>query len=100
VPSEIESTLNHISSHRNVRGVMVLSREGPIIRHTGAAFEGEHGRKYAGVIKKIVDACKHGFDETIEGGDDLKFLRIRTKKHEIMISPDERYILVVLQHPA
>ena len=47
---------------------MVLSREGPIIRHTGVVFEGEHGRKYAGVIKKIVDACKHGLDEAVEGG--------------------------------
>ncbi|KAF9519379.1 hypothetical protein BS47DRAFT_1288522, partial [Hydnum rufescens UP504] len=86
-PSEIESTLNHISSHRNVRGVVVLSRDGPIVRHTGAAYKGEHGRKYAGVIKKIVDACKHGFDETIERGDDLKISANTTKKHEIMISP-------------
>ncbi|CAE6451418.1 unnamed protein product [Rhizoctonia solani] len=25
---------------------------------------------------------------------------MRTKKHELMISPDERYILVVLQDPS
>lgn len=47
---------------------MVLSREGPIIRSTGAVFDGEHGRKYAGVVKKIVDTCKAGFDEVVEGG--------------------------------
>ena len=68
VPPEVESTLSRISSHRNVRGVMVLSRDGPIIRSSGAVFDGEHGRKYAGAVKKIVDACKAGLDEVGEGG--------------------------------
>jgi len=32
--------------------------------------------------------------------DDLKFLRIRSKKHEIMIAPDKDYTLLVIQKPA
>ncbi len=28
------------------------------------------------------------------------FLRLRSKKHEIMIAPDKDYILIVLQNPA
>lgn len=47
---------------------MVLSREGPVIRYSGPVFEGEGGRKYAGVVKKIVDTCKAGLDEVTEGG--------------------------------
>ena len=31
--------------------------------------------------------------------DDLKFLRIRSKKHEIMIAPDKEYLLIVVQDP-
>lgn len=52
---------------------MVLSRDGPIIRHTGAVFEGEAGRKYAGAVKKIVDACKAGLDDVVDGGVRLGF---------------------------
>jgi len=63
-------------------------------------FEGDSGRRYASAVKKIVDTCKAGLDEAVEGGDDLKFLRLRTRKHELMISPDERYLLVVLQDPS
>ena len=29
--------------------------------------------------------------------DDLIFLRVRTKKHEVMVAPDKDYLLVVLQ---
>jgi len=47
---------------------MVLSRDGPIIRYSGAVFDGEHGRKYASAVKKIVDACKAGLDEVVEDG--------------------------------
>ena len=32
--------------------------------------------------------------------DDLKFLRICSKKHEIMIAPDKDYTLLVIQKPA
>lgn len=44
---------------------MICSREGPIIRHAGAVFEtgGEMGKKYAGVVKKIVDSVVAGLEE-------------------------------------
>lgn len=31
--------------------------------------------------------------------DELGFLRVRTKKYEIMITPNDKYLLVVLQDP-
>ena len=31
--------------------------------------------------------------------NDLTFLRIRTKKHEIMIAPEKEFTLVVVQNP-
>ena len=36
---------------------------------------------------------------TLDEGDELAFLRVRSKKHEIMIAPDKDYILVVIQNP-
>ncbi|KIM33081.1 hypothetical protein M408DRAFT_326738 [Serendipita vermifera MAFF 305830] len=102
-PPELEQTLQKLSSHRTVLGVLLLSRASPpsIIRHSGVVFDGEQGRKYAKAVGRIVDACKAGLDD-IDGEtqDDMKFMRIRTKRHELMISPDERYLLVVLHDPA
>lgn len=95
-----------LSSHRTVLGVLLLSRASPpsIIRHSGVVFDGEQGRKYAKTVGRIVDATKAGLDEvdseavslcrSPRGGhlqlaqhDDMKFMRIRTKRHELMISP-------------
>jgi len=74
-------------------------------------FEGEKGRKYAGVIARIVENVQTGLEEVNSGGvgaagidesseaDEVRFMRIRTKRHEIMISPDERFLLAVLHDP-
>jgi len=32
--------------------------------------------------------------------DDVQFIRIRSKKHEIMIAPEKDYSLIVLQNPS
>jgi len=94
---ELEQTLTLLSSHRSVLGYMLLSRSHPvsIIRHSGVVFDGEQGKRYAGVISRIVESVQTGLEDIVEPGreydavDDLRFLRIRTKRHEIMISPDD-----------
>jgi dynein light chain roadblock-type len=62
-----------------------------IIRHSGVIFEGEHGRRYASAIARIMESVQIGLTE-IHGedgdeADDVRFMRIRTKRHEIMVSP-------------
>jgi dynein light chain roadblock-type len=54
-----------LSGHRSVLGYMVLSRGGAvsIIKHSGVVFEGDQGRKYAGVIERIVDSVQTGLEE-------------------------------------
>ncbi|KAH8825019.1 hypothetical protein DL96DRAFT_1611656 [Flagelloscypha sp. PMI_526] len=102
---ELERTLSLLSSHRSVLGYMLIARGEPlsIIRHSGVIFEGEQGKKYAGVIGKIVDTVHEGLED-ISGSetdsDEIRFMRIRTRRHEIMISPDDRYLLAVLHDPS
>jgi len=101
---ELEQTLALLSSHRSVLGYLLLSRGQPvsIIRHSGVVFEGEHGRKYASAIGKIIDGVQSALEEVsgeVNEGDEIRFMRIRTKRHEIMISPDKRYLLAVLHDP-
>lgn len=64
-PPEIEQTLAMLGGHRSVLGYMVLSRGGTvsIIKHSGVVFEGDQGKKYAGVIEKIVDSVQTGLEE-------------------------------------
>ncbi|KAI0826324.1 hypothetical protein BC629DRAFT_1276240 [Irpex lacteus] len=95
---ELEQTLVSLTSHRSVLGYMLLSRGQPVtmIRHSGVIFEGEKGKKYASAISRIVESVQAGLED-----DEVKFMRIRTKRHEIMISPGRhgRYLLAVLHDP-
>ena len=34
----------------------------------------------------------------IEPNNDLTFMRLRTRKHEIMVAPDRDFLLVVIQN--
>ncbi|KOS12822.1 hypothetical protein Malapachy_0612 [Malassezia pachydermatis] len=37
--------------------------------------------------------------DTMEKDDELSLLRLRTKKYELLVTPSEKYILVVLHDP-
>ena len=63
--SELEQTLTQLTSNRAVLGYVLLSRGQPatIIRHSGVIFDGESGKKYAGVISRAVEGVQAGLDE-------------------------------------
>ena len=69
---ELEQALSMLSSHRSVLGYILLSRSHPvsIIRHSGVIFEGEQGKRYAGVIARIVEGVQGGLDEIHAGETD------------------------------
>ncbi|PWN35246.1 uncharacterized protein FA14DRAFT_160475, partial [Meira miltonrushii] len=95
-PAEVEATLTKLTSHANVAGVLVLSRpEALVIRSGGSFFDpsGPGARDRAIRLKSVVEMVRNavlGLERDVpksEMGDELSFLRIRTKKYEMMISP-------------
>lgn len=38
--------------------------------------------------------------KSLHAEEDITFVRIRSKKHEIMIAPDREFSLIVLQNPS
>ncbi|KDE04865.1 hypothetical protein MVLG_04725 [Microbotryum lychnidis-dioicae p1A1 Lamole] len=38
--------------------------------------------------------------KAVDHDDNLRFLRVRTQKHEIMVTPDPEFILIVVQDPS
>ncbi|OWT40634.1 dynein light chain roadblock-type [Cryptococcus neoformans] len=106
---EVETTLARLSTYRNVRGVMVLTRtrhtadtsntsDTAVLQTTGTVFEDDGGKRYASAVESIVGGVTKALKECDES-DEPKFMRIRTKKHELIITPDDKYVLVVLQDP-
>lgn len=54
--------------------------------------------KFSALVSQIAmkaNSVVRGLDEW----DELTFLRIRSKNHEIMVAPDKDFILIVIQNP-
>ncbi|XP_036065967.1 dynein light chain roadblock-type 1 isoform X2 [Oryzias melastigma] len=55
--------------------------------------------QYAGLIQQLVLMARSTVRE-LDPQNDLTFLRVRSKKNEIMIAPDKDYFLIVIQNPS
>lgn len=91
--SEVEELFKRLGAHKNVIGILVTSHEGIAIRST---MNTQQTVLYAGIVHGLSTKCKNIIRE-IDPSNDLTFLRIRTKKSEIMMAPDKEYILTVVQ---
>lgn len=95
--SEVEATLDRIKSHPGVEGVIIVNADGIPIRPS-KGMDDELTHKYAANVAQLAAKARSVIRD-LDPQNDLTFLRIRSKKHEIMIAPDKDYLLVVIQDP-
>uniref|UniRef100_A0A6T8N3X4 Dynein light chain roadblock n=1 Tax=Hemiselmis andersenii TaxID=464988 RepID=A0A6T8N3X4_HEMAN len=95
VPSEVEETLRRLKEHKGVKGVVIVNQDGIPIRTT---LEQAVTVQYAGLITQLCSKARSAVRE-LDPQNDLTFLRVRSKKHEIMVAPDKDYLLIIIQDP-
>ncbi|KAJ1991343.1 hypothetical protein H4R33_001406 [Dimargaris cristalligena] len=88
VQSDIEETIQRLMAKKSVKGIVVATNEGAIVKST---VEEALSTQYTKLMTQLVQATRQSIRE-LDDQNDLTFLRIRTKKHEIMLSP-------VIQNP-
>jgi len=93
--NEIEETMKRIQSHKGVVGTIVVNSEGIPIKTT---LDNTTTVQYSGLISALADKARSVVRD-LDPSNDLTFLRIRSKKHEIMVAPDKEFILIVIQNP-
>ncbi|XP_017784070.1 PREDICTED: dynein light chain roadblock-type 2-like [Nicrophorus vespilloides] len=93
--NEIEETMKRIQSHKGVVGTIVVNSEGIPIKST---LDNTTTVQYSGLISSLADKARSVVRD-LDPSNDLTFLRIRSKKHEIMVAPDKEFILIVIQNP-
>jgi len=94
--TEVEETVKKIQAQKGVAGVIVTTFEGNPIHST---LDPQTTTKYSQVVSNLADSAKQAVRE-LDAGNDLTFLRLRTKRHELMIAPDKSYMLIVVQNIA
>uniref|UniRef100_A0A8C7J9N4 Dynein light chain roadblock-type 2 n=1 Tax=Oncorhynchus kisutch TaxID=8019 RepID=A0A8C7J9N4_ONCKI len=91
--AEVEETLKRIQTHKGVIGTIVVNAEGIPIRTT---LDNSTTVQYAGLLHQLTMKARSTVRD-LDPQNDLTFLRIRSKKHEIMVAPDKEYLLIVIQ---
>mmetsp|Transcript_15700 Transcript_15700/g.37237 ORF Transcript_15700/g.37237 Transcript_15700/m.37237 type:complete len:101 (+) Transcript_15700:3-305(+) len=94
--SEVEETLKRIQSHRGVEGILIVNNDGVPLKSTLSA---EQTTQYASLFSQLSSKAR-SVVRTLDATNDLTFLRVRSKKHEIMVAPDKDYLLIVIQNPS
>ena len=93
--SEVEETLKRINSHKGVIGIVIVNSEGIAIRST---LEQAESTRYSALITQLATKARSAVRE-LDPQNDLTFLRIRSKKHEILVAPEREFTLIVVQNP-
>lgn len=96
----VEETFKRLQSHKGVIGVIIINSDGIAIRST---LDNDLTVQYAALMSQFTVKAR-GVVKNLDPDNDLKFVRIRSKKHEIMIAPEfektREYYLVVVQDPS
>uniref|UniRef100_A0A8B9G4U3 Roadblock/LAMTOR2 domain-containing protein n=1 Tax=Amazona collaria TaxID=241587 RepID=A0A8B9G4U3_9PSIT len=88
-------TLKQIQSQEGVQGITVVNLVGIPVKST---MDNSTTIQYAGLMHSFIMKSKSTVQD-IDPQNDLTFLRIHSKKNEIMVAPDKDYFLIVIQNP-
>ena len=88
-----EEVLKRIESHKSVIGSIIVNEDGIPIRTT---LDNTTTVLYASLLRKVC-LLAEGAIHNLHPQDEMLFLRIRTKKDEIIVAPDSGYLMIVIQ---
>lgn len=83
--SEVEETLKRINSHKGVVGIVIVTADCVPVRST---LDEKQSKELSGSITFLVHRARSAV-RSLDPQNDLTFLRIRSKKHEILVAPDK-----------
>eukprot|EP00898_Chlorokybus_atmophyticus_P007401 jgi/Chlat1/7662/Chrsp64S07130 len=94
--SEVEATLQRISGHKGVLATIIVDAEGNPIRTTADAAM---TAQYARLLPQLAAMARSAVRD-LDPQNDLQFIRLRSRAHEIMVAPDPQFTLIVIQDPS
>ncbi|XP_033755143.1 dynein light chain roadblock-type 2-like isoform X2 [Pecten maximus] len=93
--TEVEETLKRIQAHKGVIGIIVVNTDGMPIRTT---LDNSTTVQFASLLTNLTQKARSVVRD-IDPQNDLTFLRVRSRKHEIMVAPEKDYLLIAIQNP-
>ena len=91
--TDVEKVLRRIQTHRGVVALMVTNRDGLVLRSN---VDINTTKLYAVQYQKLIKMA-HSAVRELDPENELRFIRVRNKQHEIMVAPTDELILIVVQ---
>lgn len=91
--TDVEKVLRRIQTHRGVVALMVTNRDGLVLRSN---VDITTTKLYAVQYQKLINMA-HSAVRELDPENELRFIRVRNKQHEIMVAPTDELILIVVQ---
>ncbi|KAJ7378558.1 Dynein light chain roadblock-type 2 [Desmophyllum pertusum] len=91
--TDVERVLRRIQAHRGVIALMVTNHDGLVLRsNLDINTTNLYAVQYQNLIKVAHSAVRE-----LDPENELRFIRVRNKQHEIMVAPTEDLVLIVVQ---
>lgn len=89
----VEDVLKRITGHKGVLGVIIVNAEGiPVY----TSLDNSTTNQYIQMLRPLVEKARSSVRD-VDPTNDLDFLRVQSRKTEILVCPDSGYIVVVIQ---
>eukprot|EP01012_Entosiphon_sulcatum_P049192 TRINITY_DN6778_c0_g1_i1.p2 TRINITY_DN6778_c0_g1~~TRINITY_DN6778_c0_g1_i1.p2 ORF type:complete len:108 (-),score=18.32 TRINITY_DN6778_c0_g1_i1:36-359(-) len=97
--SAIEDYIERVGHFTGVKGLIICNHDGLPLRDTFGTEAKLLTIRHAALISQVVRQARAAVTQ-LDAADQLSFLRIRTRNHEILVALDVgTYILIVIQDP-
>ena len=93
--SEVDATLERIKQHKGVVGYIIINSEGHYVKTT---LDNSTTTQYQNLFTQLTMKSRSVVRD-LDPTDNLRFLRLKSAKHEIMIAPESEFTLIVIQDP-
>ncbi|XP_060654300.1 dynein light chain roadblock-type 2 [Drosophila nasuta] len=90
----VEEAFRQIQQKKNIRDIVIINERGHPVKST---MEHEDAVKFVGYFQEIRGRLERGM-EKIDPTDELLMIRVRTKFHEVLLSPDSKITFIVVQN--
>lgn len=93
--SEVEETLERVKVQPGVIGYVICNRQGMVLRRFPTMTQ-ETADLYASCIRHLAWKARCVVRD-LNPQNELRYLRIRLKRHEVMVAFDSEFLVIVIQ---
>ncbi|KAI8039761.1 dynein light chain roadblock-type 1 [Drosophila gunungcola] len=90
----VEKAFEEVKLRKNVRDVVILNDTGHPVKST---MDQDEAVQFAGLFQAIRGRLERGMSK-IDPTDELLMLRVRTKTNEVLLVPDSKITILVVQN--